>query len=500
MDGFCDEAAMWSARALAADIAGVGFWSLDPRARRLSWDAAALRALGRDHAAPRTVPALLSALCPASRARARAAIRALARRGEGFDVELRVAQPDGLWRWVRVIGRPEAGGGPVARVIGSVQHLDVRTLRDSECARMRARFEAIFENTDAVVFIKNRAGVLLAANRKYLEGAGRYDVVGKTDAELYPPEIAARLRATDEAIFASGERFVGEENVTLASGERVVYLSSKFLIADPEIGETVLCGIATDITAEKRLQVELEASRRAAQAANEAKSQFLATMSHELRTPMNGVLGMLSLLLAGDLKPRQRTQAEVAQRSAAQLLELLDAILDFSRLEAGAVEFERAPFDPAALLRDAVALLAPLADGKGLSLSLTLPPDLPAAAIGDAARLRQILLNLIGNAVKFTARGGVAVSAAALPGGGLRMVVCDTGIGIAAEAQARIFDRFSQADASTTRRYGGTGLGLAICRHLADGMGCRLGVDSAPGRGAAFWIETPPPPCAGDAA
>jgi PAS domain S-box-containing protein len=356
---------------------------------------------------------------------------------------------------------------------------------------MRSRFEAIFENTDAVVFIKSRAGVLLEANRKYHEGAGRADVIGLTDHDLYPPEVAEALRARDLEIFRSRQPFTGEERVTLASGEQVVYLSSKFLIEDAELGDVVLCGIATDITAEKRLQDELEASRRAAEAATEAKSQFLATMSHELRTPMNGVLGMLSLLLATELDQRQRRQAEVAQRSAAQLTELLDAILDYSRLEADKVELECEPYDLGAVLRDVAALFGPQANRRGVALGVELAADTPETMIGDAGRVRQIALNLVGNALKFTHEGFVTVEAGPMGEGRARFAVRDSGIGVAPEAQGRIFDRFAQADASTTRRYGGTGLGLAICRELAQGMGGRIGVDSAPGAGSTFWVELP---------
>jgi PAS domain S-box-containing protein len=478
-------------RARAADIAGVGYWTLDPRGRGFAWDQVALRAMGWPEGAPERPRAALALLTPGSRSRAMAAGVAAVRRGAPFDLELGLRDRGGIVRRLRVVGVAEAGpcGGP--RLVGSLQAVKGALRRDIQIARMRSRFQAIFDNTDAVVFIKSRAGALLEANRKYHEGAGRSHVIGLTDFDLYPPHVAETLRARDLEIFRSGQPFTGEERVTLASGEQVVYLSSKFLIEDAELGDMVLCGIATDITAEKRLQAELEASRRAAEAANEAKSQFLATMSHELRTPMNGVLGMLSLLLATELDQRQRRQAEVAQRSAVQMTELLDAILDYSRLAAEKVEFERAPYDLGTVLREVAALFGPDANRRGVALGLALAADTPEVIVGDAGRVRQVALNLVGNALKFTHEGCVTIEAGPAGEGRVRFSVRDTGIGIAPEAQGRIFDRFAQADASTTRRYGGTGLGLAICRELALGMGGRIGVESAPGEGSTFWVELP---------
>jgi PAS domain S-box-containing protein len=494
MDGAPARNAGLRDRARAADIAGIGFWSFDLRARRFEWDAAALRAMGWPAGAPEQPRAALALLTPASRRRARAAGMAAVRSGTPFDIALGVLDASGAERRVRMIGRAETALGAAQRLVGSLQNIDGHRRRDLQIARMRSRFEAIFDNTDAVVFIKSRAGVLLEANRKYHEGAGRADVIGLTDYDLYPLNVAEALRARDLEIFRTGQPFTGEERVTLASGEQVVYLSSKFLIDDAELGDRVLCGIATDITAEKRLQAELEASRRAAEAANEAKSQFLATMSHELRTPMNGVLGMLSLLLATELDQRQRRQAEVAQRSAAQMTELLDAILDYSRLAADKVEFERAPYDLGTVLRDVAALFGPQANRRGVALGLKLAADTPEAILGDAGRVRQVALNLVGNALKFTHEGCVTIEAGLAGGGFVRFAVRDTGIGIAPEAQGRIFERFAQADASTTRRYGGTGLGLAICRELVTGMGGRIGVESAPGEGSTFWVELPVDP------
>ncbi len=237
---------------------------------------------------------------------------------------------------------------------------------------------------------------------------------------------------------------------------------------------------------------ELRAARDGALAAMQAKSAFLATMSHEIRTPMNGVLGMLGLLMDDELSPKQRQYAAAAHGSAEALLSIIDDVLDVSKIDAGKLAIVPADFDVRRMVEEAAEIIAPRAHAKGLELIATVAADVPDVLCGDGGRLRQILVNLAGNAVKFTERGEVTIEVAvAQPierGIALRFTVTDTGIGIPAEVQGSLFQPFVQAEASTTRRYGGTGLGLAICKQLAELMGGEIGLESTAGYGSTFWF------------
>ncbi len=249
------------------------------------------------------------------------------------------------------------------------------------------------------------------------------------------------------------------------------------------------------LRSESDARVQLAAARDEALEGSRAKSAFLATMSHEIRTPMNGVIGLTGLLLNTELDPRQRQYAEGVRSAGNALLTIINDILDFSKVEAGRLELETIDFDLIQVVEEVAELVAEPAQEKNLELLAYCSPDLPAGLRGDPARIRQVLLNLAGNAVKFTAAGEVVVRAHLETGTDdgvvVRFEVTDTGIGIAEDDRRWLFEPFSQADSSTTRRYGGTGLGLAICHQLVTAMGGTLGVDSELGRGSTFWFTVP---------
>src|SRR6195256_9188 len=302
-----------------------------------------------------------------------------------------------------------------------------------------------------------------------------------------PEEEQARTQR-----LVAGEKFSYEARAMTRSGTAI---DIQVAVA-PLLDDTNQCigsiAVARDVTPHKRSEEALRLAREAAEAANHAKSSFLARMSHEIRTPMNGVLGMTELLLETGLTSNQRKYAETVQRSGQNLLGIINDLLDFSKIEAGKLELENVEMDLRRTMEDVVDLLAERAHAKGLELACSIPPDLATHVRGDPLRLGQILTNLVGNAIKFTEQGSVVIRVSPVEETAkrirMRFEVTDTGSGISAEAQSRIFEEFAQADGSTTRKHGGSGLGLAISKQLVEMMGGEIHVESAPGAGSTFWF------------
>ncbi|AWK88071.1 ATP-binding protein [Azospirillum thermophilum] len=391
-------------------------------------------------------------------------------------------------------GRDEIGA--MARALSYF----VATIRARETALSDSerRLRAILEQSPVGVSIRRIDGTVVFANARAAELAGRApaDFVGQRLA-VAAPGTAAPLRRTAPPRDESG---VVARDVEVAldrpDGSRVWALQT--LQRTEFEGHPAVLVWSYDITGRKRAEEDLRTAKEQAEIAARSKSEFLATMSHEIRTPMNGVLGMLELIALTPLDAEQTSLIATVRDSATTLLRIIDDILDLSKIEAGKLDLEELEMRPADLVEGVADLLAPQAHQKRLALVCDIDATVPAALRGDPGRLRQILFNLTGNAIKFTDKGRVILrmhaAGPAAPGHArLHVAVEDTGIGIPLEAQSRLFQPFSQADSSTTRRFGGTGLGLAICHRLVEMMGGRIGIDSVPGRGSTFWftVELP---------
>ena len=358
----------------------------------------------------------------------------------------------------------------------------------------RKVLRALIDNVPDFMYVKDAESRFVVANASVArsrELKRPEELLGKTDFDFYPRELAESYFQDEQNVIRTKQAlFNKEEECVDAAGNKSWLLTTKVPLYDKNGQVTGIAGVGRDITKRREAEREMQRAREAAEAASQAKSEFLANMSHEIRTPLNGVMGMTDLALDTQLTPEQREYLETVKTSSDSLLTVINDILDFSKIEAGKIDLEAVDFNLRDCLELTLKTVAVRADEKGLELLCEVAPEVPELVRGDSTRLRQVVMNLVGNAIKFTDRGEVALKVQVEAQEGqdrmLRFTVADTGIGIPAEKRELIFAPFSQADTSTTRKYGGTGLGLTISTRLVEMMGGRIWVESEVGRGSQF--------------
>ena len=489
---------------LAGEIANIGHWRVTyPDA--LYWSDQIFRIYGIDPA--EGTPPLANAIdafVPEDRDRIRALVELGLATGEGWQFEAKLIHTDGAIR--DVISRAicaKGEDGQVTSLFGVF--MDITAFRASERSLVESErlYRLMSQNVNDVLIRMDGEGLLCFV----APSSGK--LIGRTPEELLGTSLAAILHPEDRAALAAKTvRWLPSLNGSYSGLEvRLRHADGHWVWIEADACPYVESGaehgtiaVMRDIDlrklAEERMTAAIEtaeAARRQAETANQAKSDFLAAMSHEIRTPLNGIIGFTDLMLdnprlSGDL----RRQTEIVSSSGAALLTVINDILDFSKIEAGAIELEEVAFAPHAVIGDALSIVRGMAARKSLDITAAIDPALPEGLLGDRARIQQILLNLLNNAVKFTPSGAVTlnvrVEKADSASARLRLSVVDTGIGIARAKQDRLFKRFSQADSSVSREFGGSGLGLAICKRLVELMGGEIGVFSEEGRGSNFWF------------
>ncbi len=412
---------------------------------------------------------------------------------DALDTQVRMRHKDGHWIWVHTrakISARDANGNPL-RLSGTNLDITTQKLAEEAMARTSAMLQAVLDSASDVAVITTGLDNIISLFNKGAErllGYSADEVVGLHSTALF-------METTNDVVVPRSSHAAGSEHKIETTyihknGRHMTVALFKSGLLDQHGQQVGQLSISYDISNEKAVEKSLRDAMQAAQAATVAKSQFLANMSHELRTPMNAILGMLRLLQSTDLNVRQQDYVGKTEMAAKSLLGLLNDILDLSKIDAGKMELDPQPFRMDQLLRDLSVILSSSVVNKELEVLFDLDAALPLALVGDAMRLKQILINLGGNAIKFTTQGNVVLKIRVLAKTDLETTmtfsVIDTGIGIAPEHRERIFEGFSQAEASTTRRYGGSGLGLSICKRLVGMMGGHLTLDSELGQGSTF--------------
>ncbi len=479
-----------------------GHWEVDLLTRK-HWASSSYYALlgyGPGELKLDTIDDVAATTHPEDRANTREVVRRHRISGTPYQHDMRLRLKDGSYRWFLVRGQPQLDSeGRAVRVCGSMQDIHKQKLAEDALKTARQRFERAIRGTQDGLWEWDLMGKFLWVSPRYeaILGFAEGEISGvvRTPESLVHRDDLEAWRAAQRAHFERGEPFDAEMRMRTRSGAyRWVRMRGQ-AERDAAGRPMHLAGSMQDVTEARAARDALIQASEAAQAASRSKSAFLANVSHEIRTPMNGIIGMTSLLLDSELDRAQREYAETIHASANSLLSVINDILDFSKIEAGKLDIDSVEMDLPASVAEARAILAFQAAAKRLRLEVSVGPEVPQRVVGDRQRIRQCLINLISNAIKFTQAGGVTVHvglAGRREGHVLaRFEVRDTGIGIASETLPTLFQPFVQADSSTTRHFGGTGLGLSIVRRLIELMGGEVGVESELGRGSTFWFALP---------
>ncbi len=485
--------------AMAELMSGVGHWSYDITTGAVRWSDEVYAIHGLDRATfDPMVDDAVSFYHPEDRPVLQAQLARSIETGEGYEFQLRINRTDGALRHVTAKATCERDtAGKVISMFGVFQDVTDQVSALADIHRRKARYKVLTETMSDVVvrvrldgsspYISPRIYDLLGYHPAEMEGHPSHHFV----ADIDKPQMLAVYQA-----MAQGREDATIRHRVVHKDGHLIWVETRFRLVRDLDGKPVdMVAVIRDISEQKTLEEELTVAREAAEAAAAVKSEFLANMSHELRTPLTSIIGFTGLASAQpDLPPMARDFIDRVENASRALLCTVNDILDFSKLEAGQVAIRTEPSDVAGLCRATLDLFTPQAGSKDLALTL----DIAATAEGrfqiDPDRVRQILLNLVGNGVKFTSRGSVTLSVRHDPVlERLAISVGDTGDGIAEDKVQRLFQRFSQIDGSMTRNHGGTGLGLAICKGLVEAMGGEIGVDSTPGQGSRFWFTIPAP-------
>jgi len=486
---------------LAETIASVGYWRLDLATSEITWSPEMYRIWGiEDQVAP-PLDGAMDRVHPDDRGLADTNIKRAMAETEAFHSKpIRLLMQDGSIRHISGrMGSERNSDGEVVAIYGAL--IDVTHLRLSDAA-LRAselRYRLLADHsTDMIIRVDLSDTILYISPSCRTLGWEPEELVGRKRFEFTHPDDMPRLaRIRADLVMGIGSTRADREYRMMAKDGSWVWVEgSPSIVRDENNFPIEMVSQLRDVTERRAFEDELLAARDAAEGAAKAKSEFLANMSHELRTPLTSIIGFSSLL--AEMTGLSEGASHYVQRIATggqSLLAVVNDILDFSKLEAGQVELDPHPFDPAGFVEETVELLTTQAENKGLTLGLIIDDTVPDCIEADSARLRQVVLNLVGNAIKFTAEGRVSVSVTHTGGETprLKIQVADTGPGIPAERRNRLFQRFSQVDGSVSRHHGGTGLGLAICKNLVKLMGGEIGVDSEEGKGSVFWFTIAAP-------